>query len=191
MHSLRADRAVCAGAIVTRPQSLAVWVISDVAPDGSYALAVNIGEDRSRILDHAGAHAYASTVLAACARAEYDAAVLAQMQADLGLSLIDAGYMVRDLRAGRPPLDDDAIAPLRLEPVVGRAGPVLHVYLDGQRVSQWTLAEAHTHALHVLQVLAGVPLDAGYRQLLVDHVGVTPDIASRLVHVLINHRNES
>ena len=58
----------------------AVWVLSDVAADGTYVVTVQAGPDDAWVLDRpAAAAAYADAVLTAVAYAEYDAAVLAQL----------------------------------------------------------------------------------------------------------------
>jgi hypothetical protein len=167
-----------------------VWVQSDVTPSGTYILAVHFDHDHTRPLDHDAAYAYATTVLAACARAEYDAAVIAQMTRKVGTGLRAATELVGEMRADRPPLDDAATAPLRLEPGVSGSSrrPFLALHLAGKQIGRWDVADGRQHALHVLEGIEGVDLDAAYRRCLMAQVGLREKDALAVVGDLANYR---
>jgi hypothetical protein len=159
----------------------AIWVISDVTPGGTYVVTVQAGPDHAATLTRDDALAYAVTVFEAATRAEYDAGVVAQLTAT-GMSIVLAGSVVTDLRADRPPLVD-AGHPLTYEPIVTaiKREPALLVCRDGERIAQWTPADARSHAGNVLSVLAAVDLDAAYRRLLVGAIGLDDERARALV----------
>lgn len=166
----------------------AVWVTSELLPDGRYITSISVNPDRAFTLDRDAARRYAATVFTAVAYAEYDTAVVRQLQA-IGIALPDAAGFVVDLRADRPPLDDDATAPLRFEPLVAGTTltPAVHIALDGELFCQWDPADARQHAGHVLDVAAAVDLDAAYRRLLVAQVGLDDARARAVVGDLAEH----
>jgi hypothetical protein len=170
-----------------------IWVTSDVTPFGNYQLAIHFDDDTSRILDRDAAYAYTATVLDACERADYDAAVIGQFTQAMSIPKDHAARFVADLRADRPPLDLAAIAPLELQPgVSAKTGdPFLAILRDGKQIGQWTTADARGHALHVLGAIHAVPLDAAYRRYLIGQVGIEPDRALNVVDDLQNHRSDT
>lgn len=142
----------------------AVWVVSDVAPDGTYVVGLHYGPDTAWVLDRNQALRYAAAVAAAAARAAYDAAMMRQLTNKLGMPLASAAGFIADVRADRPPLDDAALEPLGLNPGVSAftGEPFIRITVSGKLVGQWSPADALQHSTHVLEVLAGVDLDAGY-----------------------------
>lgn len=167
----------------------AIWVISDVAPDGTYVATVQAGDDVAVTLPPDRAIAYALAALGAACRAEYDASVFAQLTT-LGVTEVHAAGMILDLRKDRPPLDDDATKPLRFEPLVTSAAkePAVYVELNGERIARWTTEDTRGHAMHVLEVLLGVDLDAAYRKQLVGVIGLDDETARAAVGGLAQHR---
>jgi len=166
---------------VTADQPDAIWVVSDVAPDGTYVVTVQAGPDHAVTLTRAEAIAYATAVFEAAVRAEHDAAVLAQLTAT-GMTAELAATVVIGLREDRPMLDDLG-DPLTFEPIVtaARREPALLVSRGGVRIAQWTPADARDHAGNVLSVLAAADLDGAYRRLLVGSIGLDDDRACALV----------
>jgi hypothetical protein len=142
----------------------AIWVISDRTADDVYIPTIQLGEDLAIPLPGAKATAYATTVLTAVAYAEYDAAVFAQMRLGVGVPEDLVATVLQGLREDRPPLDDATTAPLRFDPLISSRDKTaaVHVSLNGERFCQWTAADARGHAVHVLDVATGVPLDAAY-----------------------------
>lgn len=183
------------------PGDAAVWVQSDVMPDGTYAVTVHAPGDRSFALDRARAVDYTTAVYEVAARAEYDAAVFAQL-VERGLAPQQvAAFIGTDLRADRPEIDPARTAPLVFTPGVNAAGePFLHVHLhvpvNGGRTArtsprpftQWTPGEAREHAGYVLDCLAAVDLDAGYRRCLVGVIGLDDPTARAVVGSLASYR---
>lgn len=165
-----------------------ITVTSDVTADGAY-VAVLTFRNRRRVLDDTAAARYARTVLNAVATADYDAAVFSQMTG-LNLPPDVVAQVVKDLRADRPPLDDDATAPLSFAPGVshrdGRG--FIGLWLDGEQVGQLELDAARDHALHVLEVPQVAVFDNLYRQLLVSTIGLPDRKARAVVHDLARHR---
>jgi hypothetical protein len=163
-----------------------VWIKTEPSIDqASYLVTIEASPDRARVLTPTDALAYASTLLGAVARGEYDAAVLAQMRMLLGDGS-DAdqsiGLIIGDLRDDRPPLDDSATAPLRFDPGVNRDGePFLGVWLEDQQLGQWTLPDARAHALAVLEAVTVADLDTGYYRTLTGLVNIEPERARTVV----------
>lgn len=167
-----------------------VFVASDVTDHG-YVATLSVDADQTRVLTPAESIRYAAAVLDAAARAEYDGAVFAQMSGIDGIGTQSAAMLVLDLRKDRPPLDGDALTPLGLEPSVNPEGkPFLVVSIAGEKVGQWTPAEARGHALNVLEVVAAVDLDSAYYRLLRGIVGLDEHRARNIVSELGNHRPE-
>lgn len=173
---------------MTTPDQLdGVWVISDVTPDGTYVVSIHAGEDVAFTLDRTRALAYACAVMDAATRAAFDAAVLKQ-QLGLGMPIELVASVVNDLRKDRAPITwPHAIS---LEPFVSGASHKAGLYLDvnGKRIGQWTVDDARSHATDVLEVVAGVDLDAAYRRYLVGAIGLDDGRARALVGDIINHR---
>jgi hypothetical protein len=167
----------------------AIWVVSDVAADGTYAVTIHLSDDVAFTLDRDQALGYAAMVAAAGARAAYDAAVFRQLRAT-GMPPELAASVVRDLRADRPPLPGSW--PLGLDPFVGAASfdPGVYVLVNGERVGQWTVEDASGHAADVLTVLAGADLDAAYRRHLFGAVGLDDDQARARVAELREYLGE-
>lgn len=176
--------------MTTKPTS--IWVTSDVTPFGSYQLAIHFDDDTSRVLDRDAAYAYASTILDACERAEYDAAVIRQFTKKMGAQKTLAAHSVADLRADRPPLDLAAIAPLEIQPGVSqRTGkPFLALLRGVEQIGQWDMEAAQGHALHVLRAVHAIPLDAAYRRYLIGQVGIEPERAANVVDDLQHYRED-
>lgn len=166
----------------------AIWVKSDLLPDGTYVTAIHYSGDRSRILDRKTGLAYVSAIFAAAVQAEHDAAIIRQHIAS-GLSLKVAARTIADLRADRPPIDDAATAPLRLTPGVAARtkDAFLAIHVDGQQVGQWDPDDARNHATNVLQVLAAADLDAAYRRYLIGSIGLDVARAENIVTDLATH----
>lgn len=185
------------------PGAGAVWVESGVAPDGTYVVELHAGGDWSTILDRDRAIAYAAAVHDIAARAEYDAAVYRQLTAKGVHPAQVTAFVVDDLRPERPPAEYAiaVTAPLAFTPGVSADnGPfvLVHLHLPGPPtgtpdalISQWTPAEARTHAGHVLDTLAVVDLDAGYRRLLVGVMGLDDPTARAVIGNLGEHRHPS
>lgn len=165
----------------------AIWVVSDVAPDGTYVTTVHATDDVAFTLTREEAIAYAVAVIDACVRAEYDAVVFAQLRAR-GIGPGWAVSVIADLRAGRPPLEFGT--PLSFEPFVSGATreSQLHVVVNGTRYAQWGTGDGRRHAMQVLEVAVGVDLDAAYRRHLAGPLNLGDAKAGALVQELANHR---
>lgn len=165
----------------------AIWVVSDVAPDGTYVTTVHATDDVAFTLTPSEAMTYAAAVMDASARAQFDAAVVAQLLTT-GMDMRLAVSVVVDLRAERPPLVFGT--PLSFEPFVmgPTREPKLWVLVNGAKYAQWAPADARQHAMQVLEVAAGVDLDAAYRRFLVGPIGMDDEKARALVGALANHR---
>lgn len=171
----------------------AVWVISDLMPDGvTYVPTIHIGEDVAFPLEGDKALAYALAVQRAAERADYDEIVCTQLMELLKGNGRLVAEVIGTMREQRPPLDDAATAPFTFEPFVSaltRQGG-LFVSVHGERLFQWDVADARQHAAQVIQVHVGVELDAAYRTLLTETVGVDPHTARVMVDNLQTHRKE-
>lgn len=167
-----------------------VTVLSDLAPDGrTYIATVQLDGDTARTLNRDGGFAWASTVLDVAARAEHDALVLRQLHHAVGIPLHLAASCSGDLRADRPPVDDAATVPLRLEPGVNAKGePFIGVHINGAQVGQWTCQDARDHAQGILEVLSAVDLDAAYFRYLIGTLDIDPAQARGIVGSLMDLR---
>jgi hypothetical protein len=172
----------------------AIWVISDLASDEqTYIPVVHYGKDVAFPLIGDKAIAYATTVFRAAETAEYDEAVFRQLLKILGEDKIHllASLMI-ELRASRQPLDNETTAPFAFEPFVSgitRKGGV-YLSLHGERLAQWSVADAREHAGFVMQIHCGVDLDAGYCKLLTGSVGLDIATARRVVQDLLSNRKD-
>jgi hypothetical protein len=170
-----------------------VWVTSEPSPDGStYMVSLTVGEDVAVALDRDRADRYIWAINAAINYAAYDAAVVRQMKSRPGLPMEAIGQLIVDLRKDRPPIDADATAPFRYEPVVAAKSltPFLHIHVGGKRLGQWTLDDARQHIRHVMEVLTTADLDAAYYRCLVGLVGTEPPRARNVVMELAKWREE-
>lgn len=167
------------------------WVISDLTITGDYVATIQFSDDRSRALDRAGATAYAYTLLGACERADYDAAVVAQMTRKLGMPAENVPDLLRDVRAGRPPLDHAATSPLRFEPgISAKHRPFIAVHLEGEQVGQLSPKQARRHALGLMSTIEAISLDRQYLNFLVETIGIEPERARNVVHDVLHHRSK-
>lgn len=164
------------------PAEDSVWIRTAPTVDGSgYVVTVEASADRAVVLTPDRALRYASAVLGAVQRAEYDAAVVRQLTAVLS-DKSEAARMVIDLRGARPPLDVEATAPLAVEPGVNsRHEPFLHLRVDGELDGQWTLPDARQHALTVLEAVGAADLDSGYYRALRGSIGLEEGEARAVV----------
>ena len=169
-----------------------VWIRTAPAPDGStYVVTLEIGQDIAVILDHDRALAYAYEVLRAVVTAEYDAAVIAQLK-DKGIPEATAVEVVRILRLDRPPPDDTATAPLMIFPGVSRQTrkPFLRIDIDDKQAGEWTLEDARSNALAVLEAHAIADLDSAYYRAMTNLVQVPPEIGRTMVGELVNYKDQ-
>ncbi|MGH3813433.1 MAG: hypothetical protein ACRDUV_13425, partial [Pseudonocardiaceae bacterium] len=170
-----------------------VWIKSEPTVDGTaYVVTLEASDDVAVTLTPERALRYAWGVLDAAHRASYDAAVLAQLTS-VGrqqLSVETVAQMVIDMREDRPPLDEAATAPLRFEPGVSQAKqhPFLGIYLNGERLGQWAVADAREHAMAVLEAVVVADLDGGYYRALTGLVGLEEPRARNVVADIANHR---
>lgn len=170
----------------------AIWVNSDLASDEeSYVATIHFNDDLSFPLTEEEGLTYASAVLRACASAEYDAAMLAQLTGKLKMPERMVGPMLVELREQRGPGTWQA-GPLILTPGVSvfNRAPFLRCEVPGDLTWQWSPAEAKQHARHVLEVAAAVEYDAAYRAFLIDKVGIEPERALNVVGDIANFRTE-
>lgn len=171
---------------------ITLWVNGAITEAGCYALAVFVDEDRAVTLDTRDAvYAYASTIIAACERAEFDAAIVAQMTRKLQMPVEMATSMVADLRSERPPLNEAAIAPFRLLPGVSATSgkPFLGLFVGGRQVGQWDPDDGRQHAMHIMTGAEVVELDTAYYRYMVEKVGTEPGRARSVISDLANFRD--
>lgn len=169
----------------------AIWIKTEPSVDGStYVVSVEFSDDRAIVLTPERVLRYATTVLGAAQRAEYDAAVFAQMRT-LVTDDRAVAELITDLREDRPPLDDAATAPLGLVPGVNREGkPFIAVHIDGKHVGQWDVPDARSHALHALETVEAAELDGHYFRALKGLVGLDENRARQVVEDIGRHRQE-
>ncbi len=177
------------------PDDDAFWVASEVPPanlmpgaTAQYAVTVTARGVVLPLTRQTGL-AYCATVMEAAARAEYDQVVYAHLHSIFG-DHRQALNAVMELREDRAPLDDTATAPFRFEPLVlsKTLRGAVNGYVRGDPVTQWEVADARQHALHVLDVVSGVDLDTAYHRYLRGVVGLDGDRCLAAVGALRRHR---
>jgi hypothetical protein len=164
-----------------------LWVRSDVMPDGSYGVGLNVGPDRSWALNRTQATDYAVACYTRATEAEHDAAVLTLLT-HIGLpERTAAELIVKDLRPDRPD-DHTPTHPLKFTVAIGRkCGPFLKMELDGHEVGELTTGDLRDHAAAVLNVIAAADLDAALFRALTGRVGLDEDRARAVVGDLADH----
>lgn len=164
-----------------------LWVRSDVMPDGTYGVAINVGADRSWPLNRDRAVAYAVACVTRATEAEHDAAVFAAFKAT-GMDDRTAGmFVVQGIRPDRPD-DHSATEPLRFVGALGlKVGPFIKMELDGQPCGEMTTADLIDHAMGVLKTLAAADLDAALLRTLRGPVGLNEERARAVVGSLAQH----
>lgn len=170
-----------------------LWVGSEPSPDGkTYMVTLTMGEDTAVVLDRDRATRYIWALNSAINYAAYDAAVVAQMRSKPGLPIEAVGQLIVELRSDRPPIDDEATAPFRFDPLIASKSlqPLLHVYMRGKPLGQWTLDAARQHIRHVMEVLATADLDAAYHRCLVGVIGIESPRARNVVMDLAEWREK-
>jgi len=174
------------------PDEDVLWVKTEPDPDGkTYLTVINVG-DRAWALTPAGALRYAAACCAAATVAEHESAVYRLLTIKTEMPPEVVGAVIGDLRADRPPPDDEATAPLRLAPGVShRAGspPFIALWLDDRQIGQWDPADARQHGMHVLEVTAGADLDAALHRYLVGTCEVPDGSARAMIEDLSNYRD--
>jgi hypothetical protein len=170
-----------------------LWVKSDVHADGTYGITIELG-DQVRGLSTEDAYRHARAVLALAQRAEYDAAIVRQLSdKKLGLAVADAVLTVATMRTDRPTIDPADTWPIALEAGVNPdLIPFLSVWAKGVQVGQWTVADARSHALAVLETTEVVALDQSYLAFLISDEGIGLDegTARAVVEDIVNFRSE-
>lgn len=165
-----------------------IWIRTDPGIDGVYRVELEFDEDNSYGLTEASALVYAMEILRAVAYAEYDAAVLAQMQkvtdgnTELGVQIL------ADLREDRP--ETSSVTPLRLIPGVSAftGEAFLRIEVAGKSVGQWSSDDARGHAAGVLESVIVAELDSAYLRMLRSLVGLAEGPARGAVADLANYR---
>lgn len=167
-----------------------VWIRTEPTMDGSgYMVTLSVGEDAIVHLDPERAFAHARTVMGYVFRADHDAAIVKQMSKVLKGSqktqqdeMLAIAELIRDIRADRPPLDDEATAPLRFASGVNQSKKgFLEVWYGDEQLGTWSTKAAMKHAVFVMGAVEGANLDAAYKRALVGLVGIDPARAENIV----------
>jgi|GEM_PF-2727938 len=167
-----------------------IWIKTDMPPGATNYVVTLASADIARILTPDEALTYAAGVLAASARAEYDAAVLRQLTSSkLKLPMEAAAEVISGLRKDRPPLDPEITYPFTFEPGVTKAGkPFVKIICVGEPTGQWDAADGRSHAMGVLESVAVADLDSAYLRALVGAIGLDRARAMNVVDDLANYR---
>lgn len=164
-----------------------LWVRSEVMPDGTYGVAVNVGADRVWPLDREQAVAYAVACYARATEAEHDAAVFGLLTRGVGMDReTAAAFLVHDLRPDRPE-NHTATEPVQYLPSVGERGPFLRMFLDGAQVGEMSCADLRDHAAAALNCLAAADLDAAAHRALTGSIGLDDARAREFVSSLAEY----
>lgn len=175
---------------MTQP-NLTVWVRSQPDPvTGDYLLTIDYAEDASVALTEAEGIDYARGFFAAITRADYQAAILTQMQ-KVTDDRDDALLVLSDFREATQNLF--RAGPLALVPGVamdnGKYVGFVEVTPDKGDSWTWRGEEVRGHATGVIEVALGVDLDQAYLQTLVEKVGLDEGRARNVVQDIMNYRD--
>jgi hypothetical protein len=187
-----------------------IWVSSWVLPKGrGYGVRLRVGGTTWGLTPDR-ALAYAAAVIRAAVTAEHDAAVAGLLMNKLAVpDRLVAELFAHDLRPDRPDTDADT-GPLLLRPGVAvdehlngsrTFRPFIGLHLAdthiesgrpawsprGEKVGQFTPADARQHATAVLDTIAAADLDSALRRLLVGPLGLGEARASAVIADLANH----
>jgi hypothetical protein len=166
-----------------------IWVSSEMTGDGEYAVTITFTADLAVSLPTSKALSYARAVIELAQRAEYDAAILAQLIDKGGLPLRTAAeYIADSVRPFRGPISTGT--QLSLLPGISSdtMRPFLSIELDGNWIGQWTVADALDHGYAVLDTIAITGLDSGYYKSLVERLGVDENRARAIVTSIADFR---
>lgn len=171
-----------------------VWIRTEPTPDDSgYMVTLSVGEDSIVHLTPERAFAYARVLLGHICRAEHDAAIVKQMRKVMGTdadSMMSIAQLIRDVRADRPPLDDEATMPLRFEPGVNQSHKgFVGVFHGGEQLGTWSIKPARAHALGIIEAVENANLDAAYMRALIGVVGIDKARALNVIDDLAKFRN--
>lgn len=177
---------------LAEPDDETMWIRTEPAVDGaSYVVTLELNADHAIVLTPTRATTYALAFLAAAQRAEYDAAVFAQIGGMRGSSVENAGHLVAEFRDDRPPIDPAATAPLTLHPGINHRGHAfIGLRLNGEPYGQVDVDGAREHALHVLEAPIAADFDAAYYRLLIGIVGVEEPTARHIVADIAKRRGD-
>lgn len=166
-----------------------LWIRTEPTIDGAgYIVVVEADADHAFTLNPRAALQYAAAVTAAASRAEYDAAISAQLTA-AGGTRKDVAATILDIREDRP----DLVFPpeLTFVPGVNPAGKAfIRIDIAGKAAGQVSPAAARSHALGILEALQVAQLDATYLEHLTTKVRLDERSARHVVAELINHRGQ-
>jgi hypothetical protein len=168
----------------------AVWIKSEPDERGAYHLHLELGEDDVVPLDAEAVYGWAREVMAAVAAAEYDAAVMRQLQS-LGVEQRAAAELVQMMRQDRAEHVPVSLIPgLALVPGVSAftGNGFLRLERHGKAVGQWEMNDARQHALGIIEALEVTALDSAYLRVLQGNVSLDRDRALVVVGALAQHR---
>lgn len=162
-------------------------------PGGAYWPVVWIGGHR-REMTPGQAREHAAAVMAAVARADWDRRLMRHLVINMRLTPPAAIALIeRDVSAGREPLPHEALAPLRLRPVLDEQGEAsLHAWVPAaagapQVDERWPLNMARGYAAEVLAVPEAAALHTTTEAWLCGPGELTESDANRTVVMLHQH----
>lgn len=166
-----------------------IWVRTEPTLDGKgFIVTLSLGSDYAVTLTPTRAMAYASTLLAAVADAEYDHAIMRQLTKDGNDEDPAIWRFITDFRKDRPRREG---AGLVFEGGVAYRNKLPFIAIKdqgGKGVGQLNPAKARRHALDVLEARIGADLDATYLRMLRADVGLEESVARAAVAQLGEHR---
>lgn len=170
------------------PQLMAITVIADRYPDGTYGATVNVGPDLSWSMPGPRARRYVIAMFEAATAADHDAALYATL-ACRGIPDEITASVITDVRAARP--RDRWTAPLTVTTILTAAEPhrpVLTVRPDGAAEPwQWTPDEARQHARQVLEAVTAAEEDNRLAAVLLDSGGLPPAVVAAVIDHMQGH----
>lgn len=165
----------------------ALWVRSDVGPNGDYIVGFSHGPDSAWSLGERAAREHAIRVAQAATTADHDSALVTFLTT-VGTDASAIADVLRHIRVQRGLPGRAWPGPLYLAPAVRMDGkPFLDIYLHGTRIGQWAPSEARSHALGVLDAVAGAHLDSRLLKVLTRTLEIDEMRARAVVGTMIDH----
>jgi hypothetical protein len=157
-----------------------VWLNTQLQPDEQYIVTLSIGEDYAVELTVELALSHAVEVLRHVALADYAQAIRKQMTR-IGTEAEAVEDLLRSL-VPKLPLAAPVTA-LAMMPAINRktGEPLLQLSFKDELLGVWTLQQARSHALGVLEAMLAADLDTSYRQVLMDVVELDGNTAAGVI----------
>lgn len=172
----------------TDEPEMTVWLHTQLQPDGQYIVTLSIGEDFARELTLDVALKHAVEVLHIVGLADYAQAVRQQLVSlDINPDSVEELLQTLMPRLSSIP---EAVTELVMLPAINRKNgePMLQVSFRGSKLGVWSLQEARSHAMGILETTLAATMDTEYRRVLIDVADLEDGTAAAVINDVGKHR---